>query len=420
MLSRAPFDSLWIWREPRIARALSWYREVACDRMPAKFRIAATIPVAVDVEEAGEEELAGELRRLTPQFLARREALRHGCARLGPPVEGASLLELCRALAARMLERCTFCRWECRIDRSRGGRLGACKLEAASRVSCAFHHQGEELVLRGLDGSGTIFFTSCNMRCAFCQNGDISTDRDNGEPVSGRDLATLAWLLRREGCHNINWVGGEPAIHLHRIVEAINLLGRGFTPSAEDIARVRTVKVDRLEWYDIRPEVGVFADGFNVPILWNSNMFLTGRAMDILRILVDIWLPDFKFGPGRCAIRLARTPRYWDTVTACLAKLAEWGEDVLVRHLVMPGHVECCTRPVLDWLAARMPEVPVNIMDQYRPDMFADPRSPLFRQEYREIARRPAQEELARAFAHARARGLCFEEVSFEKRRLFA
>src|SRR5262249_28144799 len=78
-----------------------------------------------------------------------------------------------------------------------------------SRVSSHFHHTGEELFYRGTEGSGTIFFTSCNMRCAFCQNGDISTDKDNGEETDPRTLAAMAWTLRREGCHNINWVGGE-------------------------------------------------------------------------------------------------------------------------------------------------------------------------------------------------------------------
>src|SRR2546426_11233229 len=123
-----------------------------------------------------------------------------------------------------MLAHCNFCRWDCRVDRTRGEKLGACKLASETRVSSHFHHRGEELIYRGTHGSGTIFFTSCNMRCSFCQNGDISTDRLNGEAVSARTLATMAWVLRLEGCHNINWVGGDPTIHLHTILEAIALL----------------------------------------------------------------------------------------------------------------------------------------------------------------------------------------------------
>ena len=120
------------------------------------------------------------------------------------------------------------------MDRSTGTKLGACKLASDTRVSTYFHHGGEELVYRGLRGSGTIFFTSCNMSCAYCQNGDISTDKDNGMVVDARTLATMAWLLRMEGCHNVNWVGGEVTIHLHTILEAIALLGGEFARPMPD------------------------------------------------------------------------------------------------------------------------------------------------------------------------------------------
>ena len=83
-----------------------------------------------------------------------------------------------------MLAHCNFCPWNCRVDRLAGAKFGACKLASASRVSSHFHHTGEELFFRGTEGSGTIFFTACNMRCAFCQNGDISTDKDNGEDTT--------------------------------------------------------------------------------------------------------------------------------------------------------------------------------------------------------------------------------------------
>ena len=106
-------------------------------------------------------------------------------------------------------------------------------------------------------------------------------------------------------------------------------------------------------------------------MLWNSNFFMTDEAMKILRLLIDVWLPDFKFGPGRCALELARTGWYWETVTRNLVFVRDWGEDATIRHLVMPNHIDCCTVPVLDWIAANMPGVPVNIMDQYHPDTSA-------------------------------------------------
>ena len=417
------FDQLWIWDDAAVAVPLDWYRSVAANRLPAKFRIAATIPVDGEPADADEDALWQALARLTPEFLARRDAIRAGEAALGPRVAGDSLLELCRELAGRMLGHCNFCAWNCRVDRSLAAKVGACKLAAETRVSSFFHHPGEELVFRGTHGSGTIFFTSCNMRCAFCQNGDISTDKDQGVEVEAGTLAAMAWLLRLEGCHNINWVGGDPLIHLHRIVEAIALLGGPrAAPTAADLNRAMAVKADGFSAAALSQARATYSGGFNAPMLWNSNFYLSDPAARILRLLMDVWLPDLKFGPGRCAISLARTPRYWETVTRFLKQLYDAGEDMAIRHLVMPGHVACCTIPILDWIAEAMPGVPVNIMDQYRPDNFCHPHHPKYDDRYAEMTRRPTGEELRAAVAHARDRRINFEAVTYEKRRsrLFA
>ena len=107
---------------------------------------------------------------------------------------------------------------------------------------------------------------------------------------------------------------------------------------------------------------------FNSPQLWNSNFFMSKESMLILRSIIDIWLPDFKFGPGKCAFDLSKTPWYWETVTWNLVH--DWNEDFVIRHLIMPNHVECCTKPILDWIAKNMPEIPINIMDQYYSDNY--------------------------------------------------
>ncbi|MGI9382833.1 MAG: radical SAM protein [Methyloligellaceae bacterium] len=407
-----------VWDDPAIRDALCWYLDVAENRRPAKFRIAATIATDLDVGGSHEDALWAELDRLTPIFLTRWDEIREG-APLPDMAVGPSLLELCRELAYRMLAHCNFCPWNCRVDRLAGTKLGACKLAAGARVSTHFHHTGEELVFRGTGGSGTIFFTSCNMRCAFCQNGDISTDKDNGDEVDARTLAAMAWTLAREGCHNINWVGGEVVIHLHVIVDAIALLGRGFTPNRAELARARRTKADHFFWFEEVPDAARYEGGLNVPILWNSNFFMTEEAMRILRPLTDVWLPDLKFGPGRCAITLARTPRYWETVTRNIALLAEWGEDFTIRHLVMPNHVTCCTYPVLEWIAERVPAAPVNVMAQFHPDNFCDPGSHKYRDRYAEVARRPTRAELGNSYRRARELGLAFETTTFERRSAF-
>jgi len=410
-------SQLALWRHPDLAGRLERYRAVADGRLPAKYRIAARIPAGVSLA-APEPELDEALAAGTAAFLARRARILAGESLCGP-IAAPSLLDLVAEIARRALARCDYCAWHCAVDRTRAGKAGVCRLALESRVSAHFHHHGEEEVWRGRHGSGTVFFASCNMRCAFCQNGDISADRDNGEPVSPRTLATIAGLLRREGCHNVNWVGGEPTVHLHTILEAIALLP-GLVPTDAELAAAAVTKADA-----VRPAAAgndrPCGDELNAPMLWNSNFYHSERAARLLRLVMDAWLPDFKFGPGRCALALARTRCYWETVTGNLLRLREWDEEYTIRHLVMPGHLECCTVPVLDWIATHLPDAPVNIMDQYHPDQACLPGHPRFEERYRPLARRISRAEFEAALAHARRLGLRHAALSLERpRRLYA
>ena len=224
----------------------------------------------------------------------------------------------------------------------------------------------------------------------------------------------MAWLLRREGCHNVNWVGGEVTIHLHTIVAAIALLA-DLQPSEQEVQAALVVKADSFRRWSRLSENARYQGAFNAPMLWNSNFFMSAPALQILRLLMDVWLPDLKFGPGTCAVALARTPWYWETVTENLTTIYEWGEAFTIRHLIMPNHLDCCTRPVLEWIAATMPDVPVNIMDQYHPDNVCDPHSDRYQPKYQAIARRPTGQEIRQAFRYARELGLHFEALSYEK-----
>jgi len=403
-------DGFGFWRHPDFRLRFERYRDVAANRKPAKFLLARAIGVDTPLD-ATEDALWNELDTKTSAFI---ELWRDIRADELPAPARPSLLDVCRELVHRMLAHCNFCRWDCQVDRSIGTKLGACKLASGTRVSSFFHHPGEELIYRGRLGSGTIFFTSCNMRCAFCQNGDISTDKDSGEPVSARVLATMAWLLRVEGCHNINWVGGDPTIHLHTIVDAIAQLPE-FAPNAADLRAAFATKADMRVSFPASSAHAEYRGCFNAPMLWNSNFFMTEPAMRVLRLLMDIWLPDFKFGPGRCARELSRTPWYWESVTGNLKLIHDWGEEFTIRHLVMPGHVECCTRPVLEWIAREMPEVPVNVMDQYRPENFCDPHDARYDPRYAPIARRPRRAEIEQAYRYARDLGVRFESLSYER-----
>jgi putative pyruvate formate lyase activating enzyme len=190
-------------------------------------------------------------------------------------------------------------------------------------------------------------------------------------------------------------------IHLHAIVDAIALLGRDFAPTHAELRRARRTKADRYFRFDAVPDKAVYEGKFNAPMLWNSNFFMTIESMKILRVLTDVWLPDFKFGPGRCAMTLAKTPWYWETVTKNLALIAEWGEDFSIRHLVMPNHIACCTYPVLEWIAEYVSAAPVNVMAQFHPDNFCDPTSHKYRKKYADIALRPTHAELHASWQRA-------------------
>ena len=164
------FVRLRIWDDPAIRGALSWYLDVAENRRPAKFRIAASVATQLDPGASTEEALWVELDRLMPIFVARWQAIRAG-APLLPAAEGPSLLELCRELAYRMLAHCNFCPWDCRVDRVSGSKFGACKLASGSRASSHFHHTGEELFYRGTPTDRAVVHpVSCPIGCAMIQS----------------------------------------------------------------------------------------------------------------------------------------------------------------------------------------------------------------------------------------------------------
>src|SRR5919197_877511 len=446
------FESLDIWKQLKDSSnnnhskdsVLSWYFAVSINRMPAKYLISKSVLSNItDLRLASEEELWKEHTRLIKTFLERWKAVRSGDVDIISDLywqKKTSLMDLDVELVKRMLMHCNFCRWNCQVDRSSGqivgdgnrvgektkNKHGTCQLESASNVSSYFHHRGEELVFRGNMGSGTIFFTSCNMRCSFCQNGDISTDKNNGIPITPNLLALMIWQLRMEGCHNTNWVGGDPTIHLHTIVQAINMLDSFPMPNInlknqEDLGYIERIKADNnfsnyFSAWKMNSEYAFYQKQlFNSPQLWNSNFFMSNETMHILRSIMDAWLPDFKFGPGKCALDLSRTPWYWETITRNLKLIHEWREDFVIRHLIMPNHVECCTKPVLEWIARNMPEATINIMDQYYPDNLCDPSSPKYRERYSEIARSPTKEEIVRSYQYAKDLGLNFEALSCEK-----
>ncbi|MFQ5837922.1 MAG: radical SAM protein [Thermoplasmata archaeon] len=366
-------DAVWIWGNSSVREKLSWYYQVMTDRMPSRFVICKKVAVEGPLEAMRDGDLwrlheraSRDSRDLQRRICKGEESLRE----LQSPYP--SFLDLKVELVFRMLKACSFCEWRCGIDRA-ADKFGVCKLKSTSRLHSAFHHFGEESPLIGENqgGSGTIFFSGCTFHCVFCQNYDCSLDPESGRDISPMELSAVITRLRREGVANVNFVGGDPVPNMHNVLAALN---------HTDV---------------------------NVPTVWNSNMYSSDEGMKLLLEVTDFWLPDFKFGNDECARRLARVKDYV-RVVGRNHLLAYEGGNMIVRHLVMPNHLDCCTKPVLDFLAEKMPGVLVNVMDQYYPanEVVRD------RSRWKDISRRLRSQEAREAWEYARTLGLDFEAIS--------
>jgi hypothetical protein len=134
--------------------------------------------------------------------------------------------------------------------------------------------------------------------------------------------------------------------------------------------------------------------------------------------LIDIWLPDFKYGPGNCSTCLSRTPSYWDIVIENLKLLYEWRENIVIRHLILPNHIKCFSQPIIEWNSKNTPDIPVNLMDQYRPEYEADPYSPIFNKDAYDITRRPSEKELIEEYGDTLGRKVLYLRKSPSRRRI--
>ncbi len=366
-------DAVTVWRSRVVREKLSWYYNVMTNKAPAKFVLARYVGTTGDPSGMGLEELwklheslsreFGELLARAKDSKVSMEELR----RLGRPA--VSYLDVKVEIARRIMESCRFCEWRCGVDRLRGTR-GFCRLADDTYVSSYFLHIGEE---PPLVPSGTIFYGSCNFRCVFCQNHDISQEHPfSGIRVTPEELASIQDYLRSEGARNINHVGGDPTPNIYTILSSLR--------------HVRS----------------------NVPQLWNSNMYLSEESMSLLLDVIDIWLPDFKYGSDGCAARLSLVKNYFSVVARNLRMVCERGDPIIIRHLVLPNHLDCCTEPVLKWISENCPTALVNVMGQYRPEYLVL-RHP---EKYPDVARRPTGGELRRAYELAGNLGLDFEDVS--------
>lgn len=239
---------------------------------------------------------------------------------------GPSLLDLKIELARRILRSCSLCERRCGVDRTAGSR-GFCGTDDQSRVFFEQILLGEE---KPLIPSHEVFFSGCNMRCSFCYSWEAILDPGRGHPMSPTEFASLVDSRRREGAVNLNLIGGEPTVNLPAILSALRLVTEP------------------------------------TPIVWNSNSYMSEETMRLLDGVVDLFVGDFRFGNNRCAADIAMTEGYFETASRNFVMAAE-SADLIIRHLLLPGHVECCLRPIAEWVATNLPEVPFNLMFQYVP-----------------------------------------------------
>ena len=237
---------------------------------------------------------------------------------------------------------CTLCPRQCHVDRI-AGETGFCNTAAMAVVAAYDAHFGEEAPLTGRHGSGTIFFTHCNLLCAFCQNYDIS-HQGAGTPVTDEELAAIMLRLQRQGCHNINFV--SPSHVVPQILSSLPL---------------------------------AVEEGLNIPLVYNTGGYDSVETLKLLDGVVDIYMPDFKFWDADIARLTCDAADYRRIACQALVEMHRQVGDliidgqgiarrgILLRHLVLP-HGLAGTPQVMQFVAEKLSKnTYVNVMAQYRP-----------------------------------------------------
>ncbi len=284
------------------------------------------------------------------------------------------LVEKALARLSPLESACTLCPRDCRVDRTKGAE-GVCQTGRLASVSHALLHFGEEPVISGKSGSGTIFFTGCNLKCLFCQNYQISWLLE-GKPVTDEELAALMLGLQVKGAHNINFV----------------------SPSHVVLPILRALRI-------------ALSEGLDIPLVWNSNGYDSIAVIQALEGIVDIYLPDLKYHSPAISKKYSAAGDYFVRASEAVREMAlqqpaldlvpggTARRGLVIRHLILPGSVED-TLVILKWVRENLsPFIGLSLMSQYHP-CFRAPD---------EIQRGVSEEEYRRAADEAL--GLGFERL---------
>ncbi|MGM0420465.1 MAG: radical SAM protein [Bacillota bacterium] len=248
--------------------------------------------------------------------------------------------------AYQILQECTFCPHECQVDRLQD-ETGRCGLGKQVKIASFGLHHGEERALSGSEGSGTIFFSGCSLRCVFCQNYDISQQKQ-GNLTTIPQLAEIMLNLQKRGGHNINLV--TPSHFIYHILAALYLAS---------------------------------AQGLNIPLVYNTSGYDSPESLTLLDGVVDIYLPDFKYGDDELGAKYSGVPDYFSTASRAIKEMHDQvgllernsrgmaKQGLMIRHLVLPEN-QAATPKVLKFIAKKIhPDTYINIMEQYYPSYHA-------------------------------------------------
>ena len=362
-------DSELVWKNETIRKRFARYKSIIEDKEIARYIIAKSIECDFDTDDS----IINLEKLLEEKSLEFNELLKNPIQDIkNRIIVSKNYINLAEELAIRYLENCIFCERRCSVNRI-DGEKGFCFLSKDSYISSAFLHTGEEAPLIP---SGTIFFQGCNFGCVFCQNYDISQKwkerrkiEDVAQKVDVKQLAVLADRLVEKGAININYVGGDPIPNIHTIVGSLQY------------------------------------QSSNITQLWNSNFFLTEESLSLIIDLIDFWLPDWKYGNNKCGKKYSGIDNYFDVIARNHKRIHDEGSgEIIIRHLIMPNHVECCSKPILDHVAKEIPKAVMNLMGQYHPEYLAH--------KYKEINRRTSMEEIHEVKNYADDLGILYAPVS--------
>ena len=240
------------------------------------------------------------------------------------------------------LDKCNICPHQCKVNRNQG-KIGRCKATEKIKIALYSTHNFEEPCISGEIGSGTIFFSNCNLNCVFCQNYEIS-QLGKGKDISIEELANIFLKQQEKNVENINLV--TPTSYIPQIIEAIK------------IARSK---------------------GFKLPIIYNTNAYEKVETLKMLEGYIDIYLPDLKYAENDVAKEYSKIDNYFEIATKAIQK------GVMIRHLVLPSYIEN-SKKVLKWIKDNLDDkIYVSIMAQYFPTYKA--------KEYEKINRKLTKEE---------------------------